>query len=253
MIDPTQRFSSRVENYVKYRPGYPIEVITTLREECQLTSASVIADIGSGTGILTELFLTNGNPVYAIEPNAEMRAAGERLLAEYPRLHSLAGRAEATTLADQSVDFIVAGQAFHWFDHERTRHEFTRILKPGGWVLLVWNERETQATPFLAAYEELLQRFSVDYAQVDHRQVDPVALGAFYGPKGFKTRSFNHQQVFDFAGIRGRLLSSSYAPEPGHLNYEPMLAELEKIFQAHQVDSQIAFVYDTKMYFGLLS
>lgn len=253
MIDPTQRFSSRVENYVKYRPSYPIEVITTLREECHLTSTSVIADIGSGTGILTELFLQNGNMVHAIEPNAEMRAAGERLLAGYPRLHSLAGRAEATTLTDQCIDFIVAGQAFHWFDHKQARHEFTRILKPGGWVMLVWNEREEQATPLLSAYTSLLQRFSPEYAQVDHRQVDQVALRSFYGPRGFKTRTFSHQQVFDMVGIRGRLLSSSYAPESSHPNYEPMLAELEKIFQANQVDGQVAFIYTTKMYFGQLS
>ena len=253
MIDPTKRFSSRVENYVKYRPGYPIEVITTLREECQLTSTSVIADIGSGTGILTELFLKNGNVVHAIEPNTEMRAAGERLLAGYPRLHSLAGRAEATTLADQCVDFIVAGQAFHWFDLEQARDEFLRILKPGGWVMLVWNDRETQATPFLAAYTSLLQRFSLDYARVDHRLVDQVALAAFYGPQGFNIRTFSHQQVFDSAGIRGRLLSSSYAPEPGHPNCEPMLAELDKIFQASQVDGLVAFIYTTRMYFGRLS
>lgn len=250
MMDPTQRFSSRVDNYIKYRPGYPQELITTLQEECLLIATDVIADIGSGTGILTELFLNNGNPVFAIEPNAEMRAAGERLLGRYPGFHRLVGRAEDTTLPDQSVDFIVAGQAFHWFDHELARQEFLRILKPGGWVMLVWNERETQAMPFLVSYEDLLQRFSTDYAQVDHRQVDQVALDAFYRPHGFKTRTFSHRQVFDFEGVQGRLLSSSYAPEPGHPNFEPMLAELATIFQTYQTGGQVVFEYTTKMYFG---
>ena len=253
MNDPTRRFSSRVENYIKYRPGYPHGVIETLREACQLTPASQIADIGSGTGILTELFLKNGNRVYGVEPNDEMRSAGERLLQGYPGFHSVVGRAEATTLADQSVDFVVAGQAFHWFEHEQARAEFMRILRPGGWVVLVWNEREVDTSPFLLAYERLLQRYATDYAQVDHRQVDQVALGTFFGPGGFRLKTFLHQQDFDFDGIRGRLLSSSYTAEPGHPNYEPMLAELVEIFQTNQVDGQIAFEYKTKMYYGQLT
>jgi len=251
MLDPTERFSTRVENYVKYRPGYPPEVIITLQEECGLTPASLVADIGSGAGILSALFLENGNPAYAIEPNDEMRQAGERLLRNWPGFHSISGRAEATTLADRSVDFIVAGQAFHWFDLQKARLEFERILKSGGWVMLVWNEREIRITPFLEAYEMLLQRYSIDYPKVDHRQVDQAALSAFYGPGGYKTKTFRHQQDFD--GIRGRLLSSSYSPEAGHPNHEPMLKELETIFLAHQVSGRVGFAYTSKMYFGKLS
>jgi SAM-dependent methyltransferase len=253
MTDPTLRFSSRVENYIKYRPHYPQALIATLRAECQLTSASPVADIGSGTGLLTELFLQNGNQVFGVEPNREMRAAGERLLRNYPGFQSVAGRAEATTLADQSVDFVVAGQAFHWFDRQKARREFLRILKPTGWVMLVWNERETRATPFLMAYEQLLERYALDYARVNHKQVDQAAVADFYGVPGFKVKTFDHWQVFDYAGVQGRLLSSSYAPEAGHPNYEPMLAELAKIFQAHQVNGRVGFGYTTRMYYGQLS
>jgi SAM-dependent methyltransferase len=253
MIDPTKRFSTRVENYIKYRPGYPPSVIATLQDECSLTSASIVADIGSGTGILTEMFLNNGNPVYAVEPNDEMRAAGERLLQGYPGFHSLAGQAESTTLADHSVHFIVAGQAFHWFNPEKARLEFMRILKPGGWVVLVWNDRESQATPFLADYENLLQKYALDYPKVDHRRIDQPALSAFFGMGGYRTKAFQNQQDFDFDGLRGRLLSSSYAPEAGHPNYEPMLAELWTIYQANQVDGQVALAYTAKMYYGQLS
>ncbi len=252
MTDPTQRFSNRVENYIKYRPTYPPEVIDVLREECQLTPIDLIADIGSGTGILAGIFLNNGNQVFAVEPNREMRQAGERLFGNKPGFHSVDAKAEATTLPDHSVDFIAAGQAFHWFDREKAREEFLRILKLGGWVILVWNDREIDTTPFLIEYEQLLKRYATDYDQVNHKLVDETILGRFYRTHGFKLKVFDNLQRFDFTGLEGRLLSSSYAPEAGHPNHAPMLAELERIFQAHQVNGRVEFVYKTTMYYGQL-
>src|SRR5215469_5965610 len=132
-MDSTKRFSNRVENYTKYRPSYPKEeMLVLLSGECGLTSASVIADVGSGTGIMTRIFLENGNQVFAVEPNPEMRHAAEQVLAAYPRFVSVPATAEATTLPAETADFVVAAQAFHWFDRERVRREFVRILKPGG-------------------------------------------------------------------------------------------------------------------------
>src|SRR5689334_18081902 len=175
MSDSTRRFSSRVENYVKYRPSYPPQVVELLANECGLTQvgaeridpqppapgsqppASLIADIGAGTGLLAELFLKRGYRVLGIEPNREMREARARLLAGYPHYTAIDGTAEASTLDDHSVDLITAGQAFHWFDRERARAEFARILRPSGWVALVWNERRIDSTPFLADYERLLR------------------------------------------------------------------------------------------------
>jgi ubiquinone/menaquinone biosynthesis C-methylase UbiE len=252
MADVTQRFSNRVETYIKYRPGYPDEVIETLRAECGLTPHSIIADIGSGTGILTEMFLKNGNPVYGVEPNREMREAGERLLKGYPHFHTVAGKAEETTLADAVVDFIVAGQAFHWFDREKTRAEFMRILKPKGWIALIWNERLTTTTPFLVAYEELLKTYATDYEQVDHRQVDQDVIRSFFGSERFQQRQFKNVQVFDYEGVEGRLLSSSYAPEADHPHYKPMMDELRRIFQANHNEGEIDFEYQTSIYFGQL-
>ncbi len=144
-----RRFSGRVENYVRYRPGYPPEVLQTLKSECGLEPNHVVADIASGTGIWTRMMLGNGNRVFGVEPNAEMRASGEQLLARFPKFISSAGTAEATTLADQSVDFVTAAQAAHWFDRKRAREEFLRILKPGGRLVLLWNQRRTDSTPFL--------------------------------------------------------------------------------------------------------
>jgi ubiquinone/menaquinone biosynthesis C-methylase UbiE len=253
MTDATQRFSSRVENYIKYRPGYPNGVVETLRSECGLTADSIVADVGSGTGILTEMFLRNGNAVYGVEPNREMREAAERLLRDYPRFHSVAARAEETTLDDAGVDFVTAGQAFHWFDREKTRREFSRILKPRGWGALIWNERVTTTTPFLAAYEQLLKDYSTDYEQVDHRRIDDEVIRDFFDSNDFRLKQFKNIQVFDYDGVKGRLLSSSYAPEEGLPNYEPMLAELERIFQTYQDEGRVVFEYVTQMYYGQLN
>jgi SAM-dependent methyltransferase len=253
MTDATQRFSSRVENYIKYRPGYPNGVVETLRSECGLTADSIVADVGSGTGILTEMFLRNGNVVYGIEPNREMREAAERLLKDYPRFRSVAAQAEETTLDDASVDFVTAGQSFHWFDREKTRGEFSRVLKPRGWVALIWNERVTTTTPFLVAYEQLLKDYSTDYEQVDHRRIDDDVIRDFFGSDQFRLNQFKNVQVFDYEGVKGRLLSSSYAPEEGRPNYEPMLAELERIFQAYQDEGRVVFEYVTQMYYGQLN
>ena len=250
--DPTQRFSDRVGNYVKYRPGYPAAVIDTLRTDCQLTGASVVADVGSGTGILTELFLKNGARVFGVEPNREMREAGERLLRGYPRFTSIAATAEATTLPAHSVDFVAAGQAFHWFDRRQARQEFRRILKPQGWVVLVWNKRRTEATPFLEAYEKLLLTYAIDYQTVTHRLITDEVIAAFFRPGVFKLKVFESSRLQDFEGCKGGLLSASYTPQAGHPNYEPMLAELRSIFEAHQVNGMVPFEYDTKMYYGQL-
>jgi SAM-dependent methyltransferase len=252
MSDPTKRFSSRVEAYVKYRPGYPPEVIPLLERECGLTPASVVADVGSGTGILSEVFLKHGNRVLGVEPNREMREAAERLLAGHPGFVSVDGRAEATTLADGSVGFVTAGQAFHWFDRPVTRREFVRILRPGGWVVLIWNVRRKDSTPFLRAYEHLLLTYSIDYETVDHDKVTDAVIAAFFHPDSFSLRTFEYRQVFDYQGLEGRLLSSSYVPEPGHPNHTPMLSELQSIFADHQEAGTVALDYDTKVYFGTL-
>jgi SAM-dependent methyltransferase len=247
----TSRFSDRVENYVRYRPGYPPEVVQELQSECGLIASHVVADIASGTGIWTRLLLENGNPVFGVEPNAEMRQAGERLLAAFPKFTSIAGTAEATTLADRSVDFVTAAQAAHWFDRAGARREFVRILKPGGWLVLLWNERLTDATAFLRDYEQLLVTYGTDYQDIRHEHTTS-AVNEFFDPSPFQERTFAMRQEFDYAGVEGRLLSSSYAPGPGHSKHAPMLRELRGIFEANAVEGRVAFEYKTRLYFGQL-
>jgi len=250
--DSTRRFSNRVENYLRFRPNYPNQILDFLATDCGLKPDSVIADVGSGTGFLAELFLANGNRVFGIEPNKEMREAGERSLKKYPLFTSISATAEETTLPSGSVDFVAAGQAFHWFDRQRCREEFKRILRPGGWIVLVWNDRRTDTTPFLRAYEQLLLRCSTDYKQVDHKQIDTAVLRDFFKAEPTE-RSVPNFQHFDFPSLTGRLLSSSYVPAAGEQGYDEMLAELKKLFDTHQQEGRVVFEYDTRVFYGKLN
>lgn len=250
--DPTNRFSNRVENYLRHRPGYPPEVIDILRIEASLRPSNVVADVGSGTGILSKLFLKAGNEVFGVEPNAEMRAAAERLLIAYPRFHSVAGSAEATTLPKRSVDLVVAAQAFHWFDRKKARAEFRRILRGKARVALLWNDRKTIGSRFSEGYEELLRIFGTDYAAVDHKNLGPETFDRFFGSGAWTSISLPNEQRFDLEGLRGRLLSSSYAPAPGQPRHAEMMEDLEKIYAATQKNGFVRMEYGTKIYFGRL-
>ena len=248
--DAKQRFSNRVTDYACYRPSYPSGVVQLLREECGLRPEHVIADIGSGTGLLSKLFLDYGNRVCGVEPNPEMRAVGEAFLRQYANFHSVSGSAEATTLAAHSVEFITAGQAFHWFQPVAARAEFQRILKPGGWIVIAWNERRMDETPFAREYEALLQRFGTDYKSVRDAYPEAQTIHEFLNDGGLGTRDLPNHQIFDWEGLSGRLGSSSYAPKEDHPNFAPMMAELRRLFTANQRDGCVRMDYFTRVYFG---
>lgn len=252
MKAPTERFSDRVEDYVKYRPSYPAAALDVLVRACGLGPAATVADVGAGTGIFSQLLLQSGARVYAVEPNAPMRAAAERLLAAQAGFISIAGGAEATGLPAASIDLITAAQAFHWFDRTAARAEFQRILRPAGWVALLWNEREVKATPFLQRYEQLLQDYAPEYGIVDHRNITPADVAEFFQPGEVRSASFCYRQRFDYAGLQGRLLSSSYAPPPGHPNHQPMLQQLRALFERHQEGGHVEWLYQTRLFYGRL-
>lgn len=246
--DTVERFSNRVENYVKYRPHYPPAVLELFRAEMGLTPDSIVADIGAGTGISSELFLKNGNTVYGVEPNAKMREAAERYLQEFQKFHSVDGTAEATGLADDLVDVVVAGQAFHWFDPVGAKREFRRILKDGGYVALMWNERQLDTTPFLREYEAFLIKYSKDYEVVRHDTFDASRLSDIFG-NGIRRKAFPNSQEFDFDGIKGRLLSASYVPAEDDARFQAMVSELRSLFAKHAQNDRITVFYDTNVYY----
>lgn len=251
-MDSKERFSNRVDAYVKYRPSYPVEAIAHLYNGIGFNEDSIIADIGAGTGKFSELLLNQGSHVIAVEPNKEMREAAEQKLGANSKFEAVPGSAEATGLPDSSVDFIVCAQAFHWFDRAAARQEFARILKPGGQVVLIWNSRILSGTPFRESYDRLLHTYGIDYAKLMHKNISPADLAAFYAPKPMEQARFIYSQTFDYEGLSGRLHSSSYIPTSEHPQYEPMMKELRTIFDQNEQDGLVPFEYETEIYWGEL-
>jgi ubiquinone/menaquinone biosynthesis C-methylase UbiE len=248
-MNTIERFSDRVEIYVKYRPGYPLEVLRLFRDEMNLRPHSVVADIGAGTGISAKIFAANGNRVFAVEPNELMRSAAEEYLSEFPNVTAVDGTAENTTLANSSIDFVVAAQAFHWFDEKNTRREFKRILKDEGFVVLIWNERQLDSTQFLRGYENLLVEFGTDYEAVRHENITKETLRDFF-QTDFRQAVFQNKQTVDFDGLRGRMLSSSYIPSTDNPRFAEMIKNLESLFAEHSESGKIDILYDTKVFYG---
>lgn len=249
--DPTARFSNRVANYIKYRPGYPDEVISFLEEKCALNPGSKIADIGSGTGIFSALLLQNSHVVYGVEPNEAMRQSAEQRFKDNKNFLSVDGTAEATTLSDNSVDMVVCAQAFHWFKPDETRTEFKRILKSeNNYVALIWNNRLTQVDEFAKAYEKLLEEKATDYSEVNHQHLKGVDFSYFYKGGQYTLTKFNNTQVFDYDGLAGRAFSSSYVPPQDTATGLEFAGLLKQIFDQYQVNGRVTIYYETEVYLG---
>lgn len=248
-MDSVSRFNNKVENYIKYRPGYPEGIIDTLKKENVLNSNSVIADVGSGTGKLTELFLKKGNEVFGIEPNDEMRLAAEKLLKKYGVFHSVDSKAEDTKLNDNSIDLITAGQSFHWFNNDTTRKEFIRILKPDGYVVLVWNNRSESVSDFMKDFSQLLNNLETDYQEVRHENLNDNDFKRFFGTKNYRIKSFSNSQLINYNSLEGGMLSRSYVPSEGR-DYSNIVRELKEIFKKHNIDGKIKIDYKTKIYYS---
>ena len=253
MLKSTERFSSRVEDYVKYRPSYPQEIIQTLTNECGMTPAWRIADIGSGPGNLSRLFLENGNAVFGVEPNKEMREAGEGQMSGYPNFFSVDGTAETTNLENESVELVTAAQAFHWFEPVTTRQEFARILKPGGWVALVWNDRKIDQNRFSSEYERILTDLAPEYPAVKHQgQAESFdSITSFFGVKVHHAQ-FPYSQTLGWDAFIGRVLSASYIPQRGQHGHEEIFAALRRLFDEEQRDGTVSYLYDTQVFYGQL-
>jgi SAM-dependent methyltransferase len=251
--NPTDRFTGRVESYRRFRPTYPPAIVDLLRRECALNSGSTIADIAAGTGILTELLLAEGFTVTAIEPNEEMRAACAALKPQYPKLKILAGTAEATGLPNHSIDLITVAQAMHWFDLDKTRAEFVRILRPGGWCAILYNHRRRSGDAFHDGYEQLLINYGVDYREVQRQHIPEEKIAAFFAPSEMKRVVVLNPQTFDFEALEGRILSSSYMPQSGHPRFEAMRAATERLFSENERNGKVTLQQDCLVSYGRFS
>lgn len=251
MSNTVDRFNDTVGLYLKYRPSYPSDILTELVTTKAFSSRSIIADIGSGTGFLTKLFLDHGNTVFGVEPNLGMKAAAEQYLAQYPTFHSIEATAENTKLAENSIDWITVGTAFHWFHVNKTKTEFTRILKSPGYVLLVWNVRDI-SQPLIRDYENLLLKYCNEYAKSQAETFNQSAVAEFFLPFEMKTADFPNQQNFNWDALKGRLLSTSYCLKEANPNFSNMLNSLKDIYDKYQKNNIVAFHYVTKLYYGRL-
>ncbi len=247
MKPSTERFTGRADNYVRYRPSYSPQLVDFLRANCGLSSTSTVADIGSGTGTLSRILLDQGCVVYGIEPNAEMRASAERLLAECDRFHTVDATAEATTLPDKSVDLVTSGRTLQWVDLEPSLDEMRRILRPHGWAIALWNKRQVETDPVAAGYEQILWTYGTDYATLHARR---EAAKSYLRAAGFKHASLEYRKTFDRRELRGQILSLSVAPDEGDSLREPMLAAVDELFERLQSNGVVVFNYLTSVYYG---
>ncbi len=278
-MDNTARFTTRVTSYVASRPTYPPQILSLLDDQFHLPAGATIVDLGSGTGILTaqllEHFKDKRIKVVGLEPNEAMRKAAEEALATQMRngyFVSLNKTSEATGLQDRSVDLVIAGQAFHWFDEEKTRQECLRILKPEGGVALLYNDRRGKVSKeverlmpsnqrrsidpssFMAEYDDLLSRHRADhFAVYSKHHVSESILRRFFGHEGFQVASFPNPYQLTSEQLQARVLSSSYAPEEGHEGHEEMLVDLRALFEKYQVNGTVEYFYDARVFYGAMS
>lgn len=252
-LRPTERFSDRAAVYTRGRPTYPDALVAHLKSEGALPDGGVVVDIGVGTGLSAEPFLRAGCAVIGVEPNAAMRAVGDERLARTGRYRSVDGRAEATTLESGCAHLVIAGQAFHWFDPERAGAEARRLLVPGGWAALIWNDRPGTGTAFLEGYEALLHAYGIDYDKISHRHVDDEAINRFFAPTRPRVAHFDNPRSLDREELAALVGSASYMPPPGHPRHAAMSAALQQLFDAHAADGRVAVHYRTRMHYGPLA
>jgi SAM-dependent methyltransferase len=247
---PTERFTSKAEAYARFRPGYPKGLVDELALRGVLERDYVIADIGSGTGLLSDNFIESGHVVYGIEPNAPMSAMAEKRFKDRKNFINIDARAEATTLSDRSIDLIIVGQAFHWFEPAPSRVEFKRILRKGRAIAIVWNERQNTSSGFMTDYDRLLDKHCERHGPMDRMEDDKNEVASFFSPGTIDRFTLPNWQELDLGGAIGRLTSSSYAPNPGQPGYDEIVADLKDIFERYQTGGLVRFIYDTEVYLG---
>lgn len=256
-LTATERFSNRAGAYVRGRPSYPQQLVEQLQQAGALKPGQCVVDLGVGTGLSAEPFLRSGYSVIGVEPNEAMRLAGDQQLAAYAAnggaYRSVAGTAEATTLPEAIADLVIAGQAFHWFNIERSAIEARRILRPGGWAALIWNDRQSTGSAFLAGYEALLRTHGIDYANTVHRHIDEKGIAQFFAPAHVSIATFDNPRELQREDLLALAGSASYLPAPGDPRHAAMLSALNALFDAHERNGSVQMMYLTRMHYARLS
>lgn len=248
--EPTSRFSDRVLDYEKFRPEYPGEIIDILIKECQIQNL-VVADIGSGTGKFTKLLIAAAKQVIAVEPNLKMREVIENKFRSISNFRSIGGTAEQVSLPDSSVDMITAAQSFQWFNKSKSKEEFIRILKRGGWVVLLWNNRNIES-PFEISYEELMSKYALPYPYKKKDDEFMKDIKDFYGESAFKFFELYSYQDLDYSGMKGRILSSSFIPKEESPNHKLLEKDIKSTFDHYQQSGRVRLSYKVDIYIGTI-
>lgn len=248
--DSSNRFNQKASHYSKARPSYPDECVDWILDRVGFSSNISVADVGSGTGILTELFLKRGAFVFGVEPNSEMRAEAERsLLSEYELFRSVSGSAEETSLMDDSVQLVTVAQAYHWMDPEKTTSEFRRILQPGGLVALLWNDRQAEASEFMSGYEELLEKYGTEFEEIRDRAT-VRGLDSLFGQDSFEEFKAINVVSMSIDDLHGLVQSLSYLPSAGEKGFQELSEDLGRLFESQEEDGEVRFVYETSCFLG---
>lgn len=247
-MQPADRFSNRADAYTRGRPSYPPAIVERLERAGALRAGSTIVDLGVGTGLSAEPFLQRGHAVIGVEPNGDMRTAGDRYLSEFASYRSVAGAAEQTSLPAAVADLVIAGQAFHWFDASRVAIEARRLLKPNGWAALIWNDRQSSGSAFLAGYEALLRTHGIDYTKVLHRHVDQAAIARFFAPAQAEVETFDNPRALDRDDLVALAGSASYLPAAGDPRHHALMHALNLLFESHAQGGTVQMMYRTRMH-----
>lgn len=245
------KFNGMGKVYSKYRPSYPLNFVDYLFTDVGMSQSSIIADVGSGTGILTRQLLEKGSNVYGIEPNADMRVIAETNLNNFPGFTSVSGSAENTTIDDNSVDYITVAQAFHWFDREKFKKECQRILKPEGKVILVWNTRDNENELVIENYE-VNRKYCPNFKGFSdgmYGKTNNDDFSDFFNGE-YETKVFLNNLIFDMDGFIGRNLSASYALKSNDAQYNDYVNELKKIYEKYSNNGQLIMPNLTRSYVG---
>ncbi len=250
-MQPTERFSGLAEIYQASRPSYPKEAIDFIVSHCQLSQQSLLVDVGCGTGISARLFAERGIKTVGVEPNEDMRktaeAAGDMKSADgKANPEYVDGTAENTTLKDESVDAVLAAQAFHWFEPNKSLAEFRRILKEDGFIVLMWNERD-EADSFTFEYGELFRKLpdtksvELNRGKAGHHLMESKIF------RNAKRFDFKNSQTVNLDGLLNRAFSASYAPRGG-ANEKLLKDGLTAAFDKFQKDGTVNLCYETSVY-----